>query len=290
MAKELVAGLSVAGGVAALAIVERDEKSSRLVHLAEISKSGDSLLWFVDIFDSVEKKLLGKTESVNVAVDSSLAFLHSFPIDTSLTQVEQNEQVQWELSNYLSPYRPSDHITDLRLFRLNAREQTAETLAISIGRTMLFRLQSALAERKLELQKVAVTQLAAESALLAIHPELKAKSCAIIGIGEELIEFEILVNARMSAFRQFPVSLGSEAVEAVTSLLREHAIPEVYLHGTGTVLDWRKALRSEGGPHIHLLNPFRKMSVAPTVTEYSRYIGKEYRFAACIGALFAEKT
>jgi hypothetical protein len=61
----------------------------------------------------------------------------------------------------------------------------------------------------------------------------------------------------------------------------------MYVFGAALSHDWMKALKSSLGVIVPL-NPFRKFRVTPDVKNFSRYLGHEHRFSACVGAMLPD--
>src|ERR1700741_559522 len=135
MGKEYVAGLSMADGRAQLAVFEVKERETRLLHVEEYDANGQSSLWFLRGILEPHAKPVKKVTRVSIALEYSSVLLHSFPIDASLTQPEQNEHVHWELANIIPDYRANDHVCDVHILKTQARDQVAEILVVAVKRS-----------------------------------------------------------------------------------------------------------------------------------------------------------
>jgi hypothetical protein len=284
MAKEILSGISFSGMTAIIAVLEKHKDAHQLVHLDEIEMSGEKALWFLDALDTVEKKLLGKIDSVSVALENARVQLHAFPTDSSLTRVEQNEHVRWELAQYVENFRPSEYVTDLHILRSNAREQVTDVLAVSVPQSLVFNIETNLSARKLNLKTVMVGHFAAEEALRLSHPELKNETCVFIEISNGRVDLEILKNEKRAGYGYTQFETPAETVGWMNELILAYPQAPIYLHGTEKLHEWIKLLRGSTGREVTTLNPFRKIRISPSVAQFSRQIGKEHRFAACIGA------
>ncbi|MBI4810535.1 MAG: hypothetical protein HY800_03660 [Ignavibacteriales bacterium] len=148
MAKEIIAGISVSGKLAHLAVFEIRETETKLLHIEEFTNTSGDELWFLSKVLNPNSRILKKITKVSVALDSASIVLHRFPMDITLTQAEQNEHVHWELSNFITDYQAKDYVYDLHILRLNAREQVADLLVVAVKRVKIYKIQEALAAKK----------------------------------------------------------------------------------------------------------------------------------------------
>ena len=270
-------------------MLELSGDSIELKHLQEITKSGESEFWFLDALDTIDKKVLGKIPKISIVVENSLAQFHAFPMDSSLTQVEMNEHVEWELKNYLADFRRNDYITDVRQMRMNAREQVLDVLAVSLKKSFIFDLQTRMGERKLILGSVDVPCYAAEDSLLQSHPEVKARQCMLVGLSPDRVDLGILSNAKMMIYRYQPYHAVEDGVAFLLQVAKEYEGISLYVYGDGYSFAWQKALRKEFGQRVMPLNPFRRMRISSLIAHFSKYLGSECRFACCIGSALGEQ-
>ncbi|MFI5250812.1 MAG: pilus assembly protein PilM [Bacteroidota bacterium] len=284
MSKELRSGISCTGKEATMAMLEIQDDLVELKFLNDIKSSNDNPFWFLDILDTADKKMLNKLSKISVVASNERVQLHAFPIDSLLTQVEKNEHVEWELSNYITNFRRNDYITDLKTMRTNARDQYLDVMAISMEKSFVFGLQTALAKRKLNVGVIGVEYFAAEEALLHSHPEVKNRQCAIAGISKDRIDIGILMNNRLVHYSYNPYQSIPDAILFIRKVFDEFDAASLFVHGEGVTFDWQKNLRKEFGASYMLLNPFRRIRISPMVSQFSRYLGSEYRFASSVGS------
>src|ERR1041385_3166831 len=201
MPKELIAGVSFSDTMAQTVVLGLDENSIELYHLEESPNANRNDTWFLDSVLNAQEGMGGKISRVAVAIDNAAVFLLSFPLDGSLTRPEQNEHIQWELSNFVEDFKPKDYINDIHVLRTRAREQVSEILTVSVRRSLVFNIQNTLANKKIDLQLVDTNHFGAQHALFAVHPEAKTKVAALAGISKSRIDVGILVNGRLTNYR-----------------------------------------------------------------------------------------
>jgi hypothetical protein len=290
MSKELRSGISCNGDIASIAVLEINGEAIELKHLEELRKTRPDRLWFFDILDTVDKKTLSKLAALSVAVETENAILHKFPMDSSLTQVEMNEQVGWELSNYIADFHAKDYISDLKIMQTNAREQVADVLAIVMEKSFVFGMHEYLKNRKVNTGAIDIEYFAAEEALLQSHPETKDRQCAIVRISRDRVDAGVLSNSRLLDYRHKSADPPDSVIVFLQQLVDEFEVATLYVHGLGVSFEWQKILRREFKQKFMLLNPFRRMRISPSVPHFGSYNGNEFRFACAVGgALWRER-
>ncbi|MBI3765302.1 MAG: hypothetical protein HY277_02215, partial [Ignavibacteriales bacterium] len=146
MFKKYFAGVSFTDDTAHLAVLEAKSETIHIRYLEEFKngKSGD--LWFLEPLLARDNKVVRSVAKVSVALDLSTAFLHTFPIDNTLNQTEQNDHISWELSNYIPDFNPKEYIKDTQVLRTRAQEQVSELFVVAVKRDFVFKIQDALTE------------------------------------------------------------------------------------------------------------------------------------------------
>src|SRR5262249_31872876 len=113
---EYIAGISASPQAAHIVVMRARNGERQIVHAREHTNDGASGdLWYLEPLLSKKQSWFRKVSRVCLALENSSVALHGFPLDTSLPQVERNEQVQWELSNFVKEYRAKDHVADVHL-------------------------------------------------------------------------------------------------------------------------------------------------------------------------------
>jgi len=284
MAKELRAGISFTGDQAQTVVVELHDRRVELRHIEERTKESMLEYWFLDDLLSLEKKTLGKISRVSVAMDNSEAFFHRFPIDSLLTQVEQNEHVRWELSHFIADYKPQEYINDVHILRTHARDHFLDILVAAVRRSFLFKLHEYLAEQNLNLQTVEANVFSVTHALLLAYPEVKTTAATMVGISNRRLDIGILSNGRLTDYSYRKISPVEEAIGFLKESLEEANMQNIFLHGPSLTAEWMNSFRAAFGAKMMDLNPFRHMMVASSCQNFKQFNGREHRFAACVGS------
>src|SRR5437867_11655723 len=94
---DYVAGVSFTDGIAQIAILEVKKDRVQLRYALEVSHAEQDDLWFIRPLIEGKQKAFRKVKKASIAIDNAQLFLYSFPLDTTLNQVDQNEQIIWEL-------------------------------------------------------------------------------------------------------------------------------------------------------------------------------------------------
>lgn len=284
MAKKYIAGVSYSSSLAQTAILEFDGQTFEIIVLDEQPKTSNDALWFLESLISTEKKFLNNVEDVSIGVDGSSVFLHEFPMDSSLSQVDQNAMVNWELSHYIAGYKKDDYINEIRLLRTNAREQVMDVLVVCLNRNIIFSIHNFLTGRGINLHAVDVNHFAAQYALLHCHPEVKLRMSALVGIWEERADISILRKGKLFRYGVVPNPSVESVTEAIFTIAQDVPLLFLFLHGTAVTPAWTKGLREKFGPIVSTLNPFKKVTDRSSQKKLSQFIGIEHHFAGAIGS------
>jgi Tfp pilus assembly PilM family ATPase len=289
MGKEIIAGISYSGNKAQIAVCEVRSKEIKLIYLNEFSGSEVSNTWFLSKITSPDIRLLKKISKVSVALDINSVVLHSFPLDTSLNQTEQNGHVHWELSNFIKGYQPKEYIYDMHTLRISAREQVADVLVVAIQRSKLFGIQSVLESKKIELHIADTSFFGAEQSLYAAFPEVKSKTVALVLIDMNELSLGIIVNGRVVKFGHNHQATDENIIELLQSIKEDEIVSEIYLCGSKASQDTGIALRNKLGVHVNMLNPFRSNITTSSYKDFKQFAGKEHCFAAGVGVALRKR-
>ena len=283
MARELRAGMSFSGDLAHIVIVEVIDGEIHLRQIDERPKATDDIMWFMEILKAVDRKTLSRLSRISISLDHSMAHFLRFPLDTTLSQVDQNQQVAWEFSQLLAEDEVKDLINDVHLLRTNAREQVADALAVGFRRSLVFRIQQVCGDQHLNLQFLDVNLFASEHALWYNHPELRARIVCLLEVSHSLSVASVLNNGRMTSYHSSFTSSSEEVVAFVRQLAQASDLTNIVAYGTALTYEMVKALRATFGSPVATLNPFRRLTIGAQTRNYEQFLGLEHRFVPSIG-------
>ncbi len=283
MAKEIIAGVSRSDNIAHLTVVEIRNRDIELLHLEELLRNSEDDFWYLDSILNPKIRIMKKVSKVSVALDSTSVFLHSFPLDTTLNQSEQNEHIHWEIGNLIPEYQASDYIYDMHILQTRAREQVAEVLVVAVKQSVILNLQEILSKRKLELHVADASFIGADHSLITNYPEVKIKNVAMISIDKKQVEIGLVSNGRLTKY-SCKKDLSSELIiQTLRGLQQDLPVVEAYFCGTSVSPVVIDGVKSAIGVNCILLNPFRRMLERSSGDKFNTYLGTFHRFAACAG-------
>lgn len=289
MAKEIIAGISYSGPKARLVVCEVRPKETRLLYMHEFQNDSNSEFWYLKKVLSPETRLMRKVSKVSVAFDAGSIIYHSFPLDTSLTQSEQNGHIHWELSHIVPGKQAKDYIYDLHTLRISVMDQVADVLVVAIMRAKLFSLQSLLEGKKIELHIADTAFFGAEQALYAAFPEVKLKSVCLASLEPGDLSVGIFVNGKIVNFGHGDKPTAEGVVDLFRYLKQEEIVSELYLCGSLASQEIGLALRNALGVHVNMLNPFRSDITTSSCGELKLFNGREHCFASCVGVALRKR-
>ncbi|MBI4546631.1 MAG: hypothetical protein HY707_01520 [Ignavibacteriae bacterium] len=286
MGKEYIGGVSFTDDTAQVAVLEVGGSEIKVRYLEDIKKGSSDDLWFLQgVFEMKEKRVrkVKKVKKVSVAVDNASLFLHSFPMDTSLTKAEQNEHVDWELSNYLSEYNPKDYVNDVHILRTKAREHVCHVLTISVKKSLIYGIQNMLSENKFELHIIDTNHFGAQYALITNYPEVKTKVVALVAVAHHRVDAGLLHSGRLIAYRYGLMTNRDDAVKLLQEVLKDTTISDLFIYGTAVSTEVVGAIENSLNIKVTKLNPFQRLKIASSFRDFERFLGREHRFAASVG-------
>ena len=283
MPKEYIAGVSFADDVAQVAVLKIKKNEILVVYLEEFKDGKTGGLWFLESLLAKRKTIFKKVHKVSIALDSSSVFMHLFPMDSSLNQVEQNVHVQWELSNFIPAFNPKEYINDVHVLRTHAQEHVLDMFVVSTQKLNIFRMQELLRENKYELHIVDTNHLCGQYSLLVNYPEVKASNVVLSAVGQKRVDIGILRHGRLHDYHYCLCSSPEDAVRSIEEYMVEHRDHGLYMYGNGMISDVMNELSKHSEITATKLNPFRRLPISSSFREFNMFVGQEHRFAACIG-------
>lgn len=283
MFRKYLAGVSFTDTTAHLAVLHAKKGSIRLRYLQEFEKGQNDDLWFLEPLLRRDKRAVRKVAKVSVALDVTKTFLHSFPIDSTLNQSDQNEHISWELSNYIPDFNSDGYIKDTRILRTRAQEQVAELFVVAVKRDIVLKIQDALAAKKIDLHLVESNHYSAQYALLVNYPEVKTKMVALVGVSRGRVDVGFLNNGRLLFYRYAMTNSEDEVLEFLQTLVPEFPITDMFFYGMSASHSLVTSSHERFKVNAEMLNPLRNIPIARSYRADTTYSGHEYRFAAAIG-------
>ncbi len=282
MSKEYVAGISVSNRQFQIGVFEiRDQK--RVLLRSEIHDRNDaSPFWFLSEIDR-SSKIFKHVSKISVALDSSTVIVHSFPVDTSLTQKEQQEHVRWEFSNIITGYNPEQYVVDIRVLKTHMREQTAEILAIAVQRQHIVDMQKLITARGLNVGLIDTVYFASEYTLLANYPEAKTKCVELVVMNGDRMDIGWYMSGRLMSFISTTGSEPDKDIKKIQNRQADFSIAEVFYCCPVSVVERLRLKHKASGIPMRVIDPFHRL-VTKSLWRTSRpKDGSDFMLAACAG-------
>lgn len=283
MGKQFLAGIGVYEGFASLAVIEGDGDLLELKHVEEIP-AGNSPFWFLNLLNDVEKKLASKLKKISFSFDGDPVILHTYPGDQTLARQEQDEHARWEMSQILPEYSVERYPVRLIQLQQKIDSATSEMLAIAIDGNAVSGLEDALRKRKFHIGSVMAEMTAVGRVLYTSHPEERRRRSAFVRLSMHGFELVRYLEGEIVDYSTEQAPDIRDLFEALRRVIAADAPEMLYVYGPGLTTDTSKLLRTAFEKQFMPLNPFRRLRITPSVQNFSRFLGKEPRFASAIGA------
>jgi len=282
MSKEYVAGISVGNRQFQIGVFEIRDQKRILLHSEIHDRNDASPFWFLDRIDR-SSKIFKHVSKISVALDSSTVIVHSFPIDTSLTQKEQQEHVHWEFSNIIVDYQPQQYVADIHVLKTHVREQTVEVLAVAVQRQHIVDMQKLITDRGLKVGLIDTGYFASEYSLLANYSEIKTKCVALAVMNNDRVEIGWYVNGRLNCFTSIGSPHPEVMIQRIQNKRNEFSVSEIFYCGPVNIIESLRLKLKESGIPMTVVDPMRRL-VRKSMWRTSRPKGgSDYMLAACAG-------
>jgi len=282
MSKEYVAGISIGSRQSQLALFEVRDQKHLLLYVEVHDQNDESPFWFMRGIEH-SSKLFKKISKISVAVDSSSVTFHTFPLDTSLTQKEQQDHIHWELSNIIADYQPQNYVTDIHVLKSHVRDQTAEILTVAVQRQYILEIQRFIAGMGLKVGLIDTVYFASEYALLANYPEIKTKCVALVVMNNDRVDIGWYMNGRLTRYMSTSGVDIENAIQKIQSGRYEFFVSEVFYCAQMNLIEKLRVKHKELRIPMTVVDPMRRL-VKTSMWRTSRVKnGRDYLLAACAG-------
>ncbi len=292
--KERSLGLSISGhGVQAVEI-ERGGTSGMLMAIDEWenrfpfdhadSGEPDTSREFGEYLQAFIKVNRVKATQVSVALDTSLLFLNTLPVEDGLPRPRINELIDWELHQFFPDIQPKEFITDIHVMATHRDQGWNELLAVSIRRRHTLAIKEALRAVGLTLHIVDVDHFSADMALRINYPDTYRRFLALVGVKENRLDISLMKNGALQSYSYVTVKSNQDIVDQIATLSREtKGIYSITVYGPHLDKDLLVQIRRGSALLVEALNPLRHINVSDSLRLSDHLSVPSYRFASAVG-------
>ncbi|MBI1804124.1 MAG: pilus assembly protein PilM [Ignavibacteriae bacterium] len=292
MFSHYVAGISMNDGKAQLVVLQVKKRSLKLRYLSEYAKNSDDRLWFLEPIIKRQEKIFRRVKKVSIALDNASVFLHNFPTDSTLSQLEMNDHLAWELSQFIPEYKPKEYAIDIHVLKTHALEKVTETFVVAAQQSLIYNIEQALARNKYELGIVDTNHFGAEYALSANVPEAKTKKIALVGVTGNRADLGVLTNGKLTSYCYTSLAPQSDLADLADFLaphIHTEAVSDIFLYGSAATNPLANNLRGRFGVNVSFLNPFKHIGANSCRDGLEQYAGNEHIFAPAAGCALGKQ-
>ncbi len=291
-AKQAILGLSLGDKSVQAVEIEQEGNSNTLTAIDEwentfttnTEANGEGLDRFVEFLAAFMKVNRVKAKKASVAMDTAQLVLNSIPMEDTLSRIELNEHINWELGQYHPDVAPKEFITDVHILTQHPEDHWNEVLSVSVKRKDAFKVQQALTKLGLELHILDVDHFSADTALRTNYPDTNRKYLVLAGIKENRLDISLIKNGNMESYSYCVVQSNQEIVDQIAALAREtRGIHSITVYGTYLDKDLLVQIRRASALLVEALNPLRHVKVADSLRLADNLSIPSYRFASAVG-------
>jgi Tfp pilus assembly PilM family ATPase len=290
--KKPVLGLYLNEKLAHAVLLEQNTSSNRLVAAGEwyntlFDYAGDDTPGVDDFVDHLSRFLAAHkvTESpqVSIALDTSLLFLSTVPLSSTVSRSEIDEQVAWELRTHF-PDAPADNfVSDIHVLAKPGTEDWDEILLVAVRRDLVRKLHHSLARLKLRLAVVDGDHFSADTALRHNHPGSASKFVALIGVKPERLDVSLIRYLDIESYSYVVTHSEQECLDEIIRIAKTtDGLSGIVLYGMVSATLFAR-LQSDLTIPVELLNPLRFIDVASAARTHKPLMANAPSYAAALG-------
>jgi Tfp pilus assembly PilM family ATPase len=285
MPTHLSSGISVSDDFANFVVLKISDPKTELIHIEEYrrTESDNDDTWFLKPISMRSESIFEKPKNVSVALDKKMLFIHSFPLDSTLSKIDQNEHLNWELSQLIPSFHSKDYVSDTHILQTHVQERKHDILSVTIKRTLINQIHDYTAQKNLHLNIIDAAHFAAGEALAQTYPEIQTHDCALVGLSMSQIEFSCYNNGHLLSYSHRPGTNIEFVLQYLKHNISEKNLNSIYIYGPNADSEMVQILRTEISSQINILNPFSRINISSSVRNFELFTGNEQRFAPAVG-------
>lgn len=225
-----------------------------------------------------------------VALDTSLLFVNAIPVDDPSEDETIKEHIVWELNEYFPESPDNTFISDYHVMLKPDSRPYNEVLAVSVRRDVVQKLRRATARLNLRLGALDGDHFGAETALHFNYPEWAKKHIGLVGVKHQRLDLSVLRRGDIEAYGYAFIATDQDVVQHLSTLLQQHAhVDGLMLFGERLDTELLAEIRAAISLPVELLNPFKSITVSPTLRLKHDPTLRACRYAAAVGVALRQR-
>lgn len=225
-----------------------------------------------------------RAKALTVALDTSLLFVHTFPVEAGSTREEWQQHARWERAQFFPTLPQEEFISDVFALPPRPSQQVQNVMSLSIRREDVRSLRSIAQDAGMALGGVDGAHFCAETALLERSSEFQNMRLLFVAVKKQNCEWSLFEQKALVHYE----SRRAEGAPAVADLLlnavREHHPDQIILHGPLATREMQDALREATPVPVRVFDPFQGVDLPPELPLSEHFVAASFRFAAAVGA------
>ncbi len=262
---------------------------------------GDGLANWSDVFEDLDRRIAGQGHDVGVVLHSSMIFVKKIPVPLGLETEMINDQILWEMDQFLIGPR-NNYVIEFQRLPFQTPGGNPYYIVIVLRKSVLHGLRSLFKKTGWNLKDVDVDIFALLRVLLINYPTNEG-SIIIVDVHSRYLSFICLQNREYYLSHFVPLEKmadenqhygTAEMAELIIKELRRlvfghrlgkdvEDLEHVYLTGTEELRPIVQAIASKMQIKIDVLNPFIRIPVADVVKQTREFIRAPEKYAAAVG-------
>jgi len=273
-------------------ITERESSENYSLLLASLSDEDADLTRRLEE-DVKSTRQQGDIDALNISfcLDSRWVFIHSFPLDENLSEFERTDQVEWELSNYLSGSIREQYVTGMATLEQLANHQVSYVLTASARRKLISLLRRVTFHLGLQLCVIDVDHFGAEHALRWNYPEIQQQEVCLFGVKSTRLDASRFQHGRPVQYRWGELVGGNISQALLERFLTERSngkpvAKKAFIYGENDKAPALHPLSGENSPLVELMDPLRRVNLPRRLRRLD--LGGTHRYAPAVGLAMRE--
>jgi Tfp pilus assembly PilM family ATPase len=273
-------------------LTEREGSEDYALLLASLSKEDLNLTKTLgDDLKSLRKHGDIDAPNISFCLDSRWVLIHSFPLEDNLSESERADQIDWELSNYLTVSTRGHYVTGNATLEQLPDRQASLVLTASVRRELVSVLRHVASRIGLQLSVIDVDHFGAEHALRWNYPEIQQDDVCLFGVKSGRLDASRFQNGKPVRYRWGGITSGYLSNPLLDQLLvarlnGEPVTMRAYVYGEDNEAPILPPLSERHTLKVELLNPLRRVSLPRRLRRLDPT--SVHRYAPAIGLAMRE--
>ena len=262
----------------------------------------------IDVLEAIGQNLKDALHSegisatdIYISLDHSMAMVKNLPVDDTLKESELKEHVLWEMEQHVISPIP-DYNFDFQKIPKPFSSHYPSVLLVTVKKQIIDAVKTIAETAGLNLNLIDINVFSVVNALEKNYSVKSSEKVVSIGIGQENLLFTILKGTNFLGFHPIPLEKEDDSdnisieniYNEITKNLRffisdyetedgKKEFDRVFIYKIDKTIDLSNFLNIESDSPFEVINPLKKMTIAPKLKERMDPLSDYSEFTTSVG-------